>query len=64
MIASEIEDTIRIGAALELFEEKSGLDSAEFQDRYARGEFTDRTWAQVWHALMSEVSATREALAA
>lgn len=63
MIASDVEDTIRIAAALELFEQKSGLASAEFEDRYAHGDFAGSTWALAWHSLVVDVVTRAEALA-
>ena len=59
MFTSDIEDTIRVAAALDLFERKSGLDSKEFEARYASGEFAGWTWATAWHSLVAERSTTR-----
>lgn len=63
MFTSDIEDTMRVAAALELFEKKSGLDSAEFEDRYARGDFAGSTWALAWHSLVADMSPRPRALA-
>jgi hypothetical protein len=44
-------DAHRVAGALAQFEALSGLTSAEFAERYERGEFRGTTWALAWHSL-------------
>lgn len=64
MITSAMDDAHRVADAIGLFEACSGLTSAEFDERYRRGEFGGSTWALAWHALMAQAAARPSAPAA
>lgn len=51
MITSSMWDAHRVAGVLAQFEARSGLTSAEFAERYERGEFPGATWALAWHSL-------------
>ena len=41
-----------VTTAIARFEHQSGMASAEFAERYLRGEFGDAAWARVWFGLL------------
>ena len=63
VITSAMEDACRVATALDLFEARSGLTSAEFEERYGRGEFHGATWALAWHSLVAVMATRPTALA-
>lgn len=42
-------------AAVTVFEERTGTDSAEFERRFAAGEVENSFWANVWHQMIGEL---------
>jgi hypothetical protein len=45
-------DDLAVLAAIALFEHRAGMGSAEFAQRYQRGEFGHVAWARVWFGLL------------
>ena len=41
-----------VTTAIARFEHQAGMDSAEFAERYLRGEFGRPAWARVWFGLL------------
>lgn len=56
MFTSAMEDAMRVAAAIDRFERRADLTSAEFERLYAEGALPDVAWARAWHQLAALAS--------